>query len=220
MELTFGKKTKKEERPSLKTLMVTWPECFYKEKEPALRLALLGEAERQGLTPQENVIRRKYIEKRYTKAGRDGSVTADLYLKLWLLMSYAADTTKKAKVPRSAERDIRKLYKELGFDEPISEEEKILLYQELYHMAILYINLSLEDKSYGSLLLGFGRMSDQKLAQKIGRDCYKVGYRVPEILKLENREFWEQVIQDAYGAYFPDEREYLTDLIKATEAQN
>ena len=219
MELTFGKKTRQEERPSIETLMVTWPECFYKEKEPAIRFALLEEAERQGLTPKENSFRRRLIEKRYTK-GNDGKTTADLYLKLWLLMTYGADTTKKARLPRSAEKDIRKLYKELGLEESYGEEEQILLYQEIYHMAILYINLSLEDKSYGSILLGFGRMSDQKLAQKVGRDCYKVGYRVPEILKFENYKFWEKVIQDAYGAYFPDEREYLSDLIAATEAQN
>ena len=220
MDLTFGKKTQGTGVPSAATMMVTWPECLYKEKEPMIRFMLLDEADHQGLTPDENVIRRRLMESRYPTFKKNARSTEDHYLKLWLFMSFAADNIKREKLPRSAQKDILKLHKELGIGDLTGETEQNLLYRELYHMTILYINLSLEDKRYGSLIFGFGRLSDDKLAKKIARDAYKVGHRVPELLKFANYEIWEKAVRDAYCEFFPDNREYLRGLIEGTAEEN
>ena len=45
------------ENRSVESMMLTWPECFYKEKEAETRFALLEEAQRQELTPEEKEIK-------------------------------------------------------------------------------------------------------------------------------------------------------------------
>jgi len=213
MDLKFKKKESIAERPSIETRMRAWPDCLYREKEPLLRFELLREAEKQGLTPEENPLRRRLMEARYLGFKNGASKSDDNYLKMWIYMSFASDSAKRGKLPKRAQKDIMKVYDELGIRDMHSEEELLLLYREIYQMTLLYINLSLEDKRYGSVLFGFGRMSDERLARKIGGDVYKVGHNVPEILKFENYEVWEKAVKEAYLEVFPDEKDYLAALV-------
>lgn len=217
MELTFKKKTDGGTPQALETMMLAWPDCLYKEREPLVRFSLLEEAERQGLTPDENPVRRRLMEERYPGFKKGQLKSDDNYLRLWLFMSFAMDSVKRGKIGRGARKDIMKLIDELGISAIKGEHDQSLLYREIYHLAILYINLSLEDKRYGSLIFGFGRMSDDRLARKIGRDAYKAGYGVPDLLKFENYEIWERAVKDAYTEFFPDEKGYYQDLIDGKE---
>lgn len=220
MEIAFKKKTAEKEKPSIETMMVTWPECFYREGDAAVRLALLNEADKQGLTKEDNVIRRQLLEKRYPAIKKAGKMTkADVGLRLWLTISFAGDTIKGDKVARRSEKDILKEAKILGLDSLQGDQAERLLYRELYHIAFLYFNLSMGDKQYSSIILGFGHMSDKKVAQKLARDLAKVAVFVPDIVKFPHYEIWKEALCDAYRDGFPDEVDYLELLLKGREEQ-
>ena len=212
MELLKKKKTVEQERPSVAAMMNAWPDCFYNEGDAQIRRDLLDEADRQALTPEENALRRRLIDKRYVKVKKDGKMaTADMYLRLWFSISFAGDSMRGDKIPKRSEKDIAKELKSLDITTLESEEEKALL----YHTATLYFSLSMGDKQYGSVILGFGRMSDQKVAQKIARDVVKVGCTVPELVRFTHYDIWQKALTDAYRDVFPDEADYLARLIRA-----
>ena len=216
MELLKKKKTVEQERPSVAAMMNAWPDCFYNEGDAQIRRDLLDEADRQALTPEENALRRRLIDKRYVKVKKDGKMaTADMYLRLWFSISFAGDSMRGDKIPKRSEKDIAKELKSLDITTLESEEEKALLYREFHHTATLYFSLSMGDKQYGSVILGFGRMSDQKVAQKIARDVAKVGCTVPELVRFTHYDIWQKALTDAYRDVFPDEADYLARLIRA-----
>ncbi|MDO4478264.1 MAG: hypothetical protein Q4B73_04385 [Lachnospiraceae bacterium] len=213
MELKFGGERKKTERqPGIETMMLTWPECLYRERDGKIRLALLDEADRQGLTPEENKARRYLLEKRYGKTTKDG--TPDKYMGAWLEVTFAYEGLKKKKEPsKSSVKSIDKILKSIGLDAyDFGEMGEKVLYDELYHMAVLFINLSLEDKQYSSVILGFGHISEDKLQRKIARDVVKTGYIVPEVVKFKHYELWEKAALEAYVDYFPDMEDYIEGL--------
>ena len=94
------------------------------------------------------------------------------------------------------------------------EEQTELLYREFYHTAVLYINLGYKDKRYGSVMFGLGKLSDEKMEQKLCDDMFSVGYIVPEIVRFTRYEVWERAVKDAFTEYFPDGEELWNEEIR------
>ena len=211
MNLEFGQRAKKDV-VSVETKMLSWPECLYREKDAAERLALLAEAERQNLQPEETKLRRYLLDHRYQKGSKD-KVIPDNFMRVWLEVSFGYESIRKGKVPLRLEKSISREMKKCGLlDYEFGELGEQILYHELYHMAVLYINLCLEDKQYRSLILGIGHMSDDKLSKKIARDMVKTGYLVPEAVKFPHYEVWERAVMDAYEGFYPDNADYVEQL--------
>lgn len=212
MDLEFGGKGVKKEKPSIETKMLAWPECLYREKDEKIRFQLLEEAERQELQMKETKIRRYLLDHRYEKPNREGK-RPDHYMRLWLELAFAYECVRKGRLSGSSEKKINKALELCGLkDYDFGDSGRMILYQEFYHMAVLYINLCLEDKQYKSIILGLGHMNSEKLSKKIARDVIKVGYFVPEFVKFPNYEIWEKAVMDAYGDFYPDNDEYVEAL--------
>ena len=200
MEMNTGWNT--AEARSVETMMITWPECFYKETEAEMRFALLKEAEKQELTPEENTVRRFLLEHRHPGYPKE-SPLIDHYLKLWFFCTFAADSIHGGKTSKRCAADVNDLVKALGLEKIQSEEDKALLYQEFLHAAQLYIHISTTDKRYSSALLGLLKMSEDKVLKKLGRDIYKAGYSGPEAVKFTHYDLWEKALKTAFMAYHP-----------------
>ena len=208
MELRFKHE---DNNNSVEQKMDSWPLCLYKERDPDVRFAMLGEAEKRGLTPELTPVIRTMLEKRY----KQGEKPADTYLRFWLTCSLAGNSIHDGEIPDRDMEDIRKMAEDLGFADVIAEHRD-LLYQEFYQTAILYINLSLTDKRYGSVVFGLGKLSDEKLIRKICEDTYRTGYIVPEIVRFAGYEVWEEALKAACTDFFPQGAE-VWDEVHASE---
>ncbi|MDO4615220.1 MAG: hypothetical protein Q4B15_06280, partial [Lachnospiraceae bacterium] len=73
--MEFKKTPKKNSTVQYSEKLKEWPDCFYLERDPKIRLALLDAADEAGLTPEENRIRRELILRRYPKitSGRESA---------------------------------------------------------------------------------------------------------------------------------------------------
>lgn len=203
--MEFARK-KSEERAShaeeLKRRLLAWPECYYRERDPEVRRQLLEAADEEKLTPEENRIRHELYALRYPENGQ----VRDTYLKAWMELRFAL--TQKGGLIFKGDNP-RKVTKELdaiGFDR-LGEDPlyRSLLYEELYHLGMLYATLCTEDKHYSSFIFGFGTLSEAKLARKIGAEFRDIAVRTIEEFHVgEKYRLWTDALTAAYNDLFPD----------------
>ena len=68
MELSFRTKKEKPAVIPVETRLLTWPDCYYQESEPEVRLQLLEAADARNLTPEDNEVRHFLFEHRYERS--------------------------------------------------------------------------------------------------------------------------------------------------------
>ena len=186
----------------LRRRLLNWPDCYYRERDPKVRLRLLDEADKEELTPEENVVRRELYEIRYPKNGP----VKDTYLRAWMNLRFIL-TQKSSLFSRGMNpKQVLKELDLIGFDR-LGEDAsyRALLYQELYHLGMLYASLCTEDKNYTSLIFGLGSLSEEKLALKIGAEFQDIGVRVIELSKVDEKyRLWTDALTAAYCDLFPE----------------
>lgn len=162
----------------------TWETEYYHELRADKRQKLLEEAiSVEGLSP-ENELRRKLLDARYGKTlGRGKRV--DYFIRGWMTLSMLPSTV-SARNKKKREREIRSIMDDWKFDlaGEYGEIGKRILYQEFCNMTLVYIDLCRKDKTYGAVLLGLGRISDDSLMTKIARDVYNMAYDIPAELGI------------------------------------
>jgi hypothetical protein len=155
-----------------------WETGYYHELQADKRQKLLDEAiAEEGLSP-ENELRRKLLDARYGKAlGRGKKV--DYFIRGWMTLSMLPSGSRNKK--RMA-RDIQSVMDDWKFEMAgqYGETGKRILFQEFCNMVLVYIDLCKKDKTYGAVILGIGRISDESLMMKIARDIYNVAYNIPD----------------------------------------
>ena len=80
MEFT-NKRPAKPEAAEIQLRLLNWPDSYYRERDPKIRLEILDAADARGLTPAENELRRKLFHLRYPgveKGERDLFIKAAL----------------------------------------------------------------------------------------------------------------------------------------------
>ena len=203
MEFTRAKKvTKQSSDEEIRRRLLNWPDAYYREREPEIRFRMLEEAENQGLTPEDNVIRRELYEIRYPSKGN----IKDKYLSAWMNMRFMTERNNGVIFRRHDPKKVRDVLGEIGIGVRMDDRRyQQLLYQEIYHLGMLYGALCCEDKQYGSIIFGFGSMSEEKLAFKIARDFKEVGIEIPENYQAgPDYEVWGKALTAAFCDQFPD----------------
>ena len=197
-----GNAASKSGREEIRRRLLSWPDCYYRERDPKIRLEMLDEADAEGLTPEDNAVRRRLHEIRYPSSGP----VKDTFLKAWLDMRFLRDNSGSFFFRGKDPKKLDKVLAPLGFAELCGERSKEnLLYQELYHLGMLYASLCQEDKGYSSVLFGIGQLSDDKLGRKIGAEFRDIAVNVPGEYDKENKyELWTRAISDAFCDMFPD----------------
>lgn len=173
--------------PDLQALLADWPESFYRERSPLVRNAMLEEADRQGLTPEDNALRRRIFDRRYPVIREEEEEPADLFLRLMMELKVQAQNSSGLFGERFARRSALKLLQKTRIAELAEEGGRMreLLRQELCHLGVLYVTICGEDGNYRSLILGLGKMTDERLLEKIRGDLTEIAVTAPAKLKLE-----------------------------------
>ncbi len=189
--------------------MLSWPDSFYLEREPKIREEMLLEAERLKLTEEDNVIRRRIFEKRYPNLHKKSETNMDTYLRVWMEFRFVVENGSGFFLKKTI-KEAKKALSNMGYDDIRSEQERRLFYQELRHLGLLYISLCQEDSGYNSVILGFGHLSDEKLAVKILNEFRTVGVMAPEKLGMEEElKLWRDALIDVASEVFPDQSSIL-----------
>lgn len=166
----------KEENP------YEWPKSYYMEGNPRQRKQLLDE--RLAVDDSEQMQRIKALfDCRYQET-KDGKYV-DMFLKGWLEMSLLCNSLNSYFAQKKNKKTALKVAQMWCLDR---EEEfgRDLLYDELAHLAGVYIASCLNDTHYRSILFDIGRMKDEKVRQKIKNDLRSISQTVPEALGLQD----------------------------------
>ncbi len=183
--------------------MISWPDAYYQEREPEVRRAMLEEAERLNLTPEDNAIRRQIFERRYPNLKKNDAQMYDSFLKVWMEFRFAVENG--GFFQRKLQKNAQKVLEETGYLLMTTEQEKRMLYQEIRHLGLLYISLCQEDAGYNSVIMGFGHLSDEKLTRKITAEFKSVAIEAPKKLGMtEELSIWTEALTDTIREIFPN----------------
>ncbi len=182
----------------------TWLEKFYHETDREEREEIFeGGLKEEGQT-EENVIRQKLWERRYTP-GKKEKGDVDHFFKGFLTLDTLGRTKPGFFTTKSIKRDIASLRTIWAIDlaEEYGELGREIHYQEMKHLARTYITICMDDKNFSSMILGVGKLSKDSLAEKIADKIYYLTRVVPEIHHCEKEvePFADALIEVYYEMY-------------------
>ena len=193
-----------------------WVEQYIRELEKEERRQILEQAiAEEGMT-EENSLRKQLLDQRY-EMGKNGMLI-DHFIRGWMGIAYMRNEGSGVFAKKRIEKEKDKIRKDLmtDFGKEHGDLGQEVLYGEYYNLAKLYIHLCKEDRTYGAVLLGLGRMKTSKLIQKIANEILLVGYQMPETLGMEDElRTFRNAITDAFCDEHSKEKHMLMDLIRA-----
>ena len=182
---------------------------YYRESDPAKRLALLNMSIEAGEEPELNQIRKELWDIRYQdKSELGGDVRADGFIALWMLMEFNRDNGKRFLGLRGGRKEILKQLDKMKFQEVRSRgrDYEDMLYRECCHMVKTYMELSESDKSYNSTLFGIMKISSEQAKNKLKADIYHTAVELPQNLNLEEElGIVTRAAREMYELHFPGE---------------
>ena len=161
---------------------------------------LLQMKESDGEDSSEYRFRKEIFDHRYiTKDGQE----IDTFIRGWVLLSYYQKgfvfPGDRNRAHGEADETLKAWFADREY-EPESMEERVVL-DELYNMTLLYLTLCEDDKNFGSLILGIGRMKEDRLHDKIAHTIRSMAVDLPKRLGME-RQF--KLFTRAAGEAFRD----------------
>ena len=212
--MEFQKREVKKKVPAgndIEQKLLNWPDSFYRERDPLVRKSLLDAADQNNMTPEDNEFRRKLLKIRYPKIDNPSLDQTDLYLRAWMDLRFLATDGEGLFGRGLNPKKVMKVLSGMGYDLPADKREERLLYEELYHLGMLYIALCREDKTYNSLLLGLGTISETRQVNKIAAEFRNVGSNVMKKYHCtEEAALFSKAVHNAFADMFPDYAELLT----------
>ena len=182
---------------------------YYRESDPARRLALLNMSIEAGEEPELNQIRRELWDIRYQDPSELGGDTrADGFIALWMLMEFNIDSGKRFMGVRGGRKEIMKQLNKMKFQEICAKgkDYEELLYRECKHLVKFYMTLCAQDKNYNSILCGLITIKKESSEAKMKRDIYETAIRLPKDLNLEEElALVTKAAHEVYGQEYPEE---------------
>lgn len=163
-----------------------WVRNYYRETDRKRRKQILDSAiAEEGMTP-ENELRLFLYDSRYGDSEKAGQ-EVDYFIRGWMTLEYMKSTSKFFLTKRRVSRDIASVRADWQFDKAAEygESGSVILYNELCNLTRLYIQICRRDKTYGSFILGLGRVKDSTLTGRITDDIIKMAYELPKTLNME-----------------------------------
>lgn len=182
---------------------------YYREADPAKRLALLNMSIEAGEEPELNEIRKELWNIRYQdKSEVGGDTRADGLIALWMIMEFNKDSGRRLMGVRGGRKEILKQLDKMKFQEIRSKgkDYEDMLYRECCHMVKTYMELSESDKAYNSTLFGILKISSEQAKDKLKADIYHTAVKLPQTLKLEEElGMVTRAAREMYELHFPGE---------------
>lgn len=184
-----------------------WPQSYYEEKDPSMRLAMLEGAIKAGIAPEEDKYRRKLFDMRYSPNQYGVGGYADNFMRCFMnFMVVTKNPPSRFGMSRVRKKTLKDL-QFLGIGAEVENKdlyEKILL-SEFCHIGQLYIALSADSKQYRSVIFGIGRISDKNLIVKLRKDLGAAGPDTADLLDLrEEMKLWLEGLEEARARMIPE----------------
>lgn len=198
-------------------MMENWPYEYYKERDAIERKKLLDAAMERGIDPEGDKIRKMLWEMRYIFSEKTGELIQDNYLKAWMDFRFAVGKTNSFFQGKRIVKEAKDDLEAMGFEavKEYGELGQKVLYDELYHLVNLYIQLCSEDRNYGSIILGLGKMNKESYVAKVAKEVHEVTSRMPKNLGMEEYcALLKKAGQEAFYDAFPNFEQYLDELDK------
>ena len=194
-----------------------WVEKYMNELSRKKRRQLLEEAlVDEGMSP-ENELRKKLCEARF---GINEKAETDLFIRGWMTLYNLQNAPRGVFGKKRIQKDLAAIRADWKYDlaatyGSIGDE---ILYQELYHMILVYIQLCMTDRNYSSLLLGMGRMQEGTLIVKISGDLYRTAWEIPAKLNCyDDFALVRRAAEEAFCQRFPDDDDALRRRIASAK---
>ncbi len=183
----------------------TWLEKFYHEIEREDREELFEQGLKEGGSAEENEIRRQLWDRRYT-VDRKTRANVDNFFKGFLTMDNLGRTKPGFFNAKYIRKEIASLRTVWGMDlaEEYGDLGRELHYEEMKHLARTYISVCQDDKNFSSMFFGVGKMSKEKLADKIAEKVYFLTREVPAMHHFEAQvEPFANAMIEVYFEMYP-----------------
>ena len=157
-----------------------WPERYYREFDPAVRLRMLEECTDD--TP-ENLEQMKQLFKLRYKQDDNGKY-ADLFLRYFVDLRLVSEQLDKLFSKKRNIKYARKALENLQLSGNSQFSEDILL-MEMYQLASFYITACSSDINYTAVVFGLGKKDDDKIKQKLKLELTRIGKLIPKYLEMQ-----------------------------------
>ncbi|MDO4489537.1 MAG: hypothetical protein Q4B85_00470 [Lachnospiraceae bacterium] len=185
-------------------MATTWLEQFYHETEQEDREEIFQAGLKEEGMTRENEFRKKLWELRYVPC-KGEKAPVDHYMKIFLSIDTLGRTKPGFFSNRFIQKEIQSLKGIMGMDlaEEYGEMGKELLFEELKHLARTYITICQDDRNFSTMILGVGKLSKEKLTEKIADKVYFLTREVPALHHFEElvEPFSRAMIQVYYEMY-------------------
>ena len=191
-----------------------WVMNYMTEISRKKRRQILNDAiEAEGMSP-ENELRSRLYEARF---GLNEKSETDVFIRGWMTLYNLPNLAKglfgKKRMRKNLDSVAADWKTEMAASYGSIGDE--VLYQELFHMVMVYIHLCMTDRNYYSVVFGMGRMQDSTLTAKIAGDVFRVAVDIPQQYGCE-QEFplLARAAEDAFSTAFPDDTDIYMNLKK------
>lgn len=199
----------------------SWEERYFRETDRDMRRRILEDAAKEQGETAQIVLYRKLWQARYTPVGKEPK-HIDHFIRGYMNMYYMARSLKSVFRRKVTEKELESVRTDWMFSflarpefAGIAEEA---LYREYGNTVRLYLELCLEDKSYGAALFGVMRMKDEKLKKKIAADIYGTAVRVPRAAgKEEEFSLFSSAARDTLYEMFPEDHAVFEEVFSVKE---
>ena len=182
-----------------------WISEYKKETDKNRRKVILDrEREAHGSDP-EYEIREKMWHARYDKKN---GMDIDYGIRGWVNLQ---STKRRVYLPgekKRLQKEIEGIKKDWQFPlcAEYGETGDKALSDELFNITLFYMDICERDKTYNSVLLGLGHITDERRAVKIAREIKEITETIPELLNIEE-EFkpFIEAAGEALRYRFPEE---------------
>lgn len=177
------------------------------EKRPFLEKGLELEKSPANLL-RERVFSSRYLDKK-------GRVTgSDKFMKYWQDLAVVKLMGLGAVSERKLKKIVRGVYDGLMLKEAADPDTTDVMLREYINLSRVYIDCCMNDKSYGSIVLGFGSIKESSLAGKIGRDIIETVACVPRAGGMEDDfELLIKGAREGFISVFPEGEEFWDNKI-------
>ena len=190
-----------------------WVAQYMRETDSLKRAKILQAAiAEEGMLP-ENELRSKILEARHPL--QDGR-PIDCFIRGLMHLKFMDGGSMGLFGNKRIEKEKQKVYEDWQIDlvKSYGEVGEEVLYQELFNMAKLYIELCHDDSAYRSVFFGLGRMKEDKLTAKIANEFYKLGYAIPARFDMqEELRPFTRGLTDAFCEIFDRDKDLLLRLV-------
>ena len=191
--------------------LLNWPYEYMHMKDPVIRKKILDESIKQGVDPEGDKLRSMLWERRYPKG-----IDEDEYFKAWMYFDFVAEEINAFFGKKKRLNNVKQHLERIGIYamKEFGELGEQILYEELYHLVYNYIQLCADDRNYGSVILGFGKMNKDSYALKVAKNLRRVCYIPAEGFGLQEEfSLLQKAAMEAYYDAFPEYDELYDKVI-------